>query len=446
MTMRQLAQSPLIRWLTPNIGIKRWLLMSVLGVVVISIGASLVVMRLFGINDVLPAFTENWLIILSILGLGVGSIAYGVNRIIVNLLAPYRRQQSGAVIDHVMDFNRRQKGFKFVAIGGGTGLPASLRGIKQYTNNITAVVTVADDGGSSGRLRRDLGVLPPGDIRNNIAALADENSLLTQLFQYRFVGGDLAGHSFGNLFIAALANIVAEQRGNGHNSLAEALIEVERVLNIRGRVLPSTLTDVVLNATVRLKDSSRQIKVRGESQIEDVNGTLDTIAIEPVDAVAYDPSVQAILNADIVVLGPGSLFTSILPNLMVNGIADALRATDALIIYVCNVAVQPVETENYTVAEHVMAIENHIGRGVFQAVIANNIYPKENAGHHTNYVAPAPDNHEILQRYHVYNTDLTDFERPWRHDTHKLARAILNLAKQDTRLASIIKSTSQELV
>ncbi len=436
----------LIRWLTPNLGIKRWLMMSILGMLVISIGVSLAVLRLFGIEGILPAFTENWLMIIAILGLGIGSIVYGMNRIIVNLLAPYRRQQSGAVIDHVMDFNRRQKGFKFVAIGGGTGLPASLRGIKQYTNNITAVVTVGDDGGSSGRLRRDLGVLPPGDIRNNIAALADEDSLLTQLFQYRFVGGDLAGHSFGNLFIAALANIVAEQRGNGHNSLAEALIEVERVLNIRGRVIPSTLDDIVLHATVRLNDSSRQIKVRGESQIGDVNGRVETISIEPANAIAYDPSVQAILDADIVVIGPGSLFTSILPNLMVKGIADALRATDALIIYVCNVAIQPVETEDYTVAEHVMAIEKHIGRGVFQAVIANNIYPEENAGHHTKYVKPVPTNHEILERYDVHNTDLTDHERPWRHDTHKLARAILELARQDTKLASIIKSTSQELV
>ena len=445
--MEFLSNIPLLRWLIPNIGIKRWVMMFVLGTIALSAGLALTLIQLFAIpDDNLPTIAQNGFFIAAITGIGIAGIAYGVNRIISNLLAPYRRQQQGDVIDLVMDFNRRQKGFKFVAIGGGTGLPASLRGMKQYTNNITAVVTVGDDGGSSGRLRRDLGVLPPGDIRNNIAALADESSLLTQLFQYRFNDGDLKGHSFGNLFIAALANIVAERQGNGHNSLAEALIEVERVLNIRGRVLPSTLDEVVLTATVTLKDSSRSIKVRGESQIGEVDGRLDTMAIEPEDAIAYDVSVQAILDADIVVIGPGSLYTSILPNLMVKGIADALRATEAFIIYVCNVAIQPVETEDYSVADHVMALEKHIGRGVFQAVIANNIYPEENAGQHTLYVPAAPENHEILQRYDVYETDLTDYERPWRHDTNKLAIAILTLANQNTGLASIIKSASKELV
>lgn len=445
--MEFLSNIPLLRWLLPNIGIKRWVVMSILGIILISAGLALALIQLFGIGDgTLPEIAQNSLFIAGITGLGIIGIAYGMNRIINNLLAPYRRQQEGNVIDLMMDFNRRKKGFKFVAIGGGTGLPASLRGMKQYTNNITAVVTVGDDGGSSGRLRRDLGVLPPGDIRNNIAALADENSLLTQLFQYRFAGGDLKGHSFGNLFIAALANIVAEQRGNGHNSLAEALIEVERVLNIRGRVIPSTLDEVVLTATVKLNDSSRSIKVRGESQIGEVDGTIETMEVEPDDASAYEASVQAILDANIVVIGPGSLYTSILPNLMIKGIADALRATDAFIIYVCNVAMQPVETDNYTVADHVMALEKHIGRGVFQAVIANNIYPRQNAGQNTRYVLAAPAHHEILQRYDVYETDLTDFERPWRHDTNKLAMAILTLANQDTGLASIIKSASKELV
>ena len=364
--MQFLRKIPVLRWLIPNIGIKRWVMVYIPGILAISSGFALALIQLFAMPDEkLPDITGNWLFIAGLIVTGVAGISYSLNRIISNLLAPYRRQQQGDVIDLVMDFNRRQKGFKFVAIGGGTGLPASLRGMKQFTNNITAIVTVGDDGGSSGRLRRDMGVLPPGDIRNNIVALADESSLLTQLFQYRFSDGDLRGHSFGNLFIVALANIVAERQGNRHNSLAEALIEVERVLNIRGRVLPSTLDDVVLTATVALKDSSRSIKVRGESQIEEVDGNLDSLAIEPEDALAYNASVQAILDADIVVIGPGSLYTSILPNLMVKGIADALRATEAFIIYVCNVATQPVETEGYSVADHIMALEKHIGRGVY---------------------------------------------------------------------------------
>jgi uncharacterized cofD-like protein len=419
------------RWLRPNLGIKRWMALVALGVIVTALGAALGILALFDVaNLILPELARNGLIILLMLILGAAITALGIRRIMSNLLAPYRHRQQGDVFDMVVEHQKRQKGIKFVALGGGTGLPASLRGMKAYTSNITAVVTVADDGGSSGRLRRDLGVLPPGDLRNNIAALSDEDSILTRLFQYRFKDGDLEGHSFGNLFIAALANIVAEQRGNGHNSLAEALTEVERVLNIQGRVLPSTLDDVSLTASVRLANSSRVIKVHGESQIGELEGSLESIELEPADVLAYPPSVQAILEAELIVIGPGSLYTSILPNLMIKGIADALRATDAFKIYVCNVATQPVETEGYSVAEHVMALEQHIGRGVFQAVIANNVYPEENAGQNTNYVQLAPQHHEILQRYDIYYTDLTDQARPWRHDTHKLAAAILHLAQK----------------
>lgn len=433
-------------WLTPNLGIKRWMTAAVVGIGLSSLGFGLGMVRLINNNRLwLPNEIYHPAIIIGLMMGGAIIFLYSTWRMIKNVLAPYRRLQSGQVIDIVMAHHRRQTGFKFVAIGGGTGLPASLRGMKRYTSNITAVVTVADDGGSSGRLRRDLGVLPPGDLRNNIAALADENSLLTQLFQYRFKEGDLQGHSFGNLFIAALANIVAQSDDSQHNSLAEALVEVERVLNIQGRVIPSTLDDVVLTANLKLHGSSRTVKVRGESQIEKVDGVLESIAVEPENAQAYTPSVQAILEADIIVIGPGSLYTSILPNLMVKGIADALRATDAFIIYVCNVATQPVETENYTVAEHVMALEKHIGRGVFQAVLANNVYPIDTVGN-TKYVLPAPEHHEILQRYDVLYTDLTDDERPWRHDTNKLAAAILRLSEQDVETTPIITSTSKELV
>lgn len=433
-------------WLRPNLGIKRWMALAALGVIMTALGAALGLLAFFDVANLeLPEIARNVLLILFLIAFGIVLSGLAMRRMIRNLLAPYRHRQQGDVLGMVLEHQKRQKGFKFVAIGGGTGLPASLRGMKAHTSNITAVVTVADDGGSSGRLRRDLGVLPPGDLRNNIAALSDEGSILTKLFQYRFREGDLEGHSFGNLFIAALANIVAEERGNGHNSLAEALTEVERVLNIQGRVLPSTLDDVSLTAAVRLANSSRVIKVRGESQIEELDGSLETIALEPQDALAYAPSVQAILEAEVIVIGPGSLYTSILPNLLVKGIADALRATDAFKIYVCNVATQPVETAGYTLAEHVMALEQHIGRGVFQAVIANNVYPEENAGENTHYVMPAHEHHEILQRYDVYYTDLTDKDRPWRHDTHKLAAAILHLAKKDSGLP-ILKSASKELV
>jgi uncharacterized cofD-like protein len=423
----------LIKWLTPGIGIKRWLFMVLISIVIIDLGTAAILLKLVDAAQ-LEAFVLrlDWVSSAGFIGLGFAGVSLALVKLTRNLLAPYRRLRQDDVIDAVMEHkehNRRTKGIKFVAIGGGTGLPAALRGMKDFTSNITAIVTVADDGGSSGRLRRDMGVAPPGDLRNNIAALADADSLLTQLFQYRFQSGDLQGHAFGNLFIAALANIVAEKTG-GQNSLAEALIEVERILNIRGRVLPATLQDVTLTAQIRLNESGRSIKVRGESQIEDVEGMVETIELNPAEAVAYPESVKAIQEADMIVLGPGSLYTSILPNLLVKEIASALRAASGYKIYICNIATQPVETEGYTVAEHVMALERHIGRGVFQLVLANNAYPKQNAGENTRYVLPVPENHEILQRYEVRYVDLTDESRPWRHDPNKLAAAILGQTEQ----------------
>ncbi|MFQ3646815.1 MAG: gluconeogenesis factor YvcK family protein [Anaerolineae bacterium] len=322
------------------------------------------------------------------------------------------------------------KGLKAVAIGGGTGLPATLRGLKPYTDHITAVVTIADDGGSSGRLRRDLQILPPGDLRNNLVALADDESLLARLFQYRFTTGELKGHSFGNLFIAALADVVSTG-DRQHNPLADALSEVQRVLNIRGRVLPASLTDARIIAELKLKGSERLVTVIGESKIESVDGQVERIRLEPSPVLAYPPVIDAILDANLIVIGPGSLYTSIIPNLLVTGIADAIRASNATKVYVCNVATQPVETEGYSVADHVMALENHVGRGVFQTILANNAMPQPNAGENTRYVTPIPDNHEIQQRYEVRYTDLADVQRPWRHDPQKLGAALLALLRHD---------------
>ncbi|MBA3873835.1 MAG: YvcK family protein, partial [Anaerolineae bacterium] len=307
--------------------------------------------------------------------------------------------------------------------------------LKPFTSNITAVVTVADDGGSSGRLRRELGVLPPGDLRNNIAALADDESLMTQLFQYRFGAGDLSGHAFGNLFISALAGVTG--------SIETALIETERVLNIQGSVLPATLEDVHLSATVRVAGKAQPLNIVGESKITEAGGKIEEIRLSPPDVQAYAESVQAILDAGLVVIGPGSLFTSILPNLLVKGIAEALRASNAYIVYVCNVATQSGETDGFTVAEHVMALERHIGRGIVQAVLANNAYPRLNAGV-TNYVQPAPEHHEILQRYEIRYVDLTDNERPWRHDPEKLVAAILQMSQEERAGASQTKELVAE--
>ncbi len=407
------------RWFTPGIGVKRWLLLLLAGIGLIALGLALGILKLIDHDLAAALSTLGWLETIFVLLIGASMIALALTRLSNNILAPYRRHQHGPVADVIYAHTIRHKGPKVVAIGGGTGLPSTLRGIKTFTSNITAVVTVADDGGSSGRLRRDLGVLPPGDLRNNIAALADDESLMTRLFQYRFDGGDLGGHAFGNLFISALAGV--------SGSLESALIETERVLNIQGRVLPSTLDDVTLTAQVRLPGRSRTLTITGESKITAAGGQIEQVALEPASVAAYSESARAILEAGIVVIGPGSLYTSLLPNLLVRGIAEALRATDAYKIYVCNVAMQPGETDGYTVADHVIALEKHIGRGMFQAVIANNNYPPlEGENSNTRYVRPAPEQHEIVQRYKLVYADLVDSQRPWRHDPSRLASAILS--------------------
>lgn len=420
-------------WLTPGIGVKRWVLVLLVGVALLTWGAACVLLLVAG-EDVQTFTSSGWAGIIAALLAGIGLIALALVKFARSILAPYRMHQQKPVIDVVYTHSRRNKGLKVVAIGGGTGLPAVLKGLKAHTSNLTAVVTVADDGGSSGRLRRDLGVLPPGDLRNNIAALADDENLMTQLFQYRFQDGDLGGHAFGNLFISALSGVTG--------SLETALIETERVLNISGRVLPATLEDVNLRAEVRMAGTDDVTTITGESNITAAGGEIEALFLVPEDVNAYEGSVQAILDADIVVIGPGSLYTSILPNLLVSGIADALRATRAYKVYVCNIAMQPGETGDFSVADHVMALEKHIGRGVFQVILANDATPTANAGVNTRYVPPTPPNHEILQRYTVWNTDLVDAERPWRHDPNKLVTAIL--AVSDTaRFGSVPRAVAQ---
>lgn len=410
------------RWLTPGIGIKRWLLAFALGIFLIALGLSYALLELYLRSEPDPIAVSYVPRAALALLIGLVLTVLALAKLSRNILAPYRVHKQGHVFDVVYAHSRRGRGVKVVAIGGGTGLPAVLRGLKPHTSNITAVVTVADDGGSSGRLRRDLGVLPPGDLRNNIAALADDENLMTRLFQYRFDTGDLGGHAFGNLFITALSGVTG--------SIEQALVETERVLNIQGRVLPATLDDVNLSASVCLPDG-RTFRVEGESRISASGGRVQQIELIPPAAEACAQSIQAILDADLVVIGPGSLFTSIIPNLLVRGINEALRASRAYKIYICNVATQPGETDGFTVADHVVALEDHIGRGLFQVVLANDAYPTLNAGANTHYVQPAPPHHDIYQRYDVRSADLTDPERPWRHDARKLADAILNLSGEE---------------
>jgi uncharacterized cofD-like protein len=310
-----------------------------------------------------------------------------------------------------------------VAIGGGTGLSTLLRGLKAYTPHITAIVTVADDGGSSGRLRRELGLLPPGDFRNCIAALADDEALITQLFQYRFGQGEgLDGHSFGNLFILALAAVTG--------SFERAILEASRVLAVQGRILPSTLENITLVADLQAQApeaSSRLTRIHGESAIPKAGQPIERVFLRPEGARAYPEAVRALLDADLIIAGPGSLFTSVLPNLLVRDIRQAVGASSALKIYVCNVATQPGETDGFDVGRHVSALQRHVGRELFPYVMANN-NPIPVADQP--YLEPVALHYPPGDEYQVFAADVVDGTTPWRHDSKKLAEVIMRLYQE----------------
>jgi uncharacterized cofD-like protein len=335
------------------------------------------------------------------------------------LLSPFIRPGAD-VFGQITNFRRRERGPRIVTIGGGHGLATLLRGLRVHTSNLTAVVTVADDGGSSGRLRESHGILPPGDIRNCLAALSNDEALLTQLFQYRFSGApDLEGHSFGNLFITALADITG--------SFEDAVAESGRVLSVYGRVLPSTLRDVKLVASMELPQSVNQVRVEGESKIPTMAGKVNRVWLEPDDASAFPPVIKAILNADAIVIGPGSLYTSILPNLLVHDLLAAMHASRAIKIYVCNIATQSGETDFFTCYDHVHALESHIGEDLFDIILCNDNY-KNDIGS-SKWVRT---DEKTLSDYRTYCANLVNDSHSWRHDSGKLAQVIMDIYYEHT--------------
>lgn len=308
---------------------------------------------------------------------------------------------------------------RIVGIGGGTGLSNLLRGIKLYTNNITAIVTVTDDGGSSGRLREDFNMLPPGDIRNCIVSLAESDSLLSELFQYRFKGkSDLSGHSFGNLFIAAMTNITG--------SFAKGILEVSRILSIKGRVLPSTLENVVLGA--RFDDDK---KVLGQTMIINYPGTIEEVFLEPSNPPAYTGVLKACKEADIIVLGPGSLFSSIIPNLLVKGVAKTISKSKAKKIYICNIMTQPGETDNFTVKDHVCEIERYLKCNIDCLIVNSSLIPKETAIRYAekNSYVVFDDTDKLPGRINIIRENVSLNDIFMRHNPEKTAKIIFDQVK-----------------
>lgn len=364
------------KWLAPGLLVKRWLLISASGVLLTSLGLAIWI-KLTPINRLIQLVAEVLEKIASIfpsyisgplaIACGVLLILLGQTRSLNSITEVLKPGGDEELIDVLLAHRRLNRGPKIVAIGGGTGLSTLLRGLKAYSANITAIVTVADDGGSSGRLRREIGVLPPGDIRNCLAALADEEKLLTELFQYRFKAGDgLVGHSFGNLFLTAMSDITGD--------LERAIAASSKVLAIRGRVLPATLSDVRLWA--QLADGRR---IEGESNITAAQGTIVKIGCSPASPPALPKALEAIREADYIIIGPGSLYTSVIPNLLVPEIAAAIAQRDIPRIYVCNIMTQPGETQGYTVADHIRAIDEACGQQLFNAVLVHKKVPSANA-------------------------------------------------------------------
>jgi uncharacterized cofD-like protein len=413
------------RWFYPGLGVKRWLLVALLGCLLLVNG----VWRWFiaegpqiRLNEVIDAAVADfglpleWLSYAFMLA-GVALIVWGIRQWMQAIVVAIDPTAKGSVVDALLD-RRLRGGYKIVAIGGGTGLSTLLRGLKRSTSNLTAVVTVTDDGGSSGRLQKELGILPPGDIRNCLVALSDDEALVTDLFQYRFLDGEgLSGHSFGNLFLAALTSVT----GN----FDKAVKESSRVLNIKGRVLPATLENVRLCA--RLEDGTI---VRGETSISQSHKAIVKLFLDPSHVQALREVFDAIRDADAIVLGPGSLYTSILPNLLVGGVAQAVADSRAVKMYICNVMTQPGETDDFTASSHVRTLLEQSGRRVCDYAIVNEEPPRLllEAYAEEGQTPVTPDRAAIeALGVRVVGARVISETQTVRHDPERLAEVVLKL-------------------
>lgn len=419
--------------------IKRWIALFMLAIILTSLALAMAaawVYRNYAFPDFLGGplryltlqfIPHPWRELLLLLG-GLAILAFAFYRLSTSLMAPLLdRDSSGRPFAEIVNehrFGPSQAEFSVVAVGGGTGLSALLRGLKLHNVDITAIVTVADDGGSTGRIRNVFNMPAPGDIRNCLVALADAESLMGRLFHYRFdqEESELAGHSFGNLFITAMTQVTG--------SFDQAVIESAQVLNVRGRVLPSTVENVTLCA--EMADGTT---LRGESTIAHEKPAISRIFLEPDSPDAYSPALAAILKANLIILGPGSLYTSVLPNLMVDGVREAIQWSSAPTVYVCNVATQHGETDHFGYEDHVREVMGYLGKDQLNYAIVNSnpaageaIRPEWQVDPIHYDGAPTIDGSvEIIAR------DVVNDRNPLRHDPEKLSRVLLDIARHNLR-------------
>ena len=420
-----------ITWLYPGINVKRWLFLFTIGVLLCAFGlAFLFNFQIMGALEELVfqltyATTGKYSNVLVVLvgGLfvlfGLGFMIYGTRKTIKSVVTAVMPEQSGSLMEKVFVQRKLTHGPAITVVGGGTGSSTLLRGMKYITNNCTAVVTSADDGGSSGRLRKELGIIPPGDLRNCLTALADREPLMERLMQYRFKGDSpLAGHCFGNLFIAAMAE--------AEGGMEEGLNATSQILKVRGRVIPSTLEDIQLQA-----EMSDGTIVSGESKIPEARKRIKKMLMKPANASASKGAVDAILKSDVLIFGPGSLYTSVIPNLLVEEIREAILKSDAVKIYVCNVMTQPGETDGYGAFEHVRALIDHMGHQFLDYVIVNDqkITTEQLKQYYAEGSMPVTPDVEKIRKLGitVVPASLISKDDLVRHEPRKLARALIML-------------------
>ncbi|OGX07248.1 MAG: hypothetical protein A2Z88_06120 [Omnitrophica WOR_2 bacterium GWA2_47_8] len=411
--MAQGAPHKIFKWLYPGIGIKRWFFTTILGVFTVAGGAI--------------AFTSSFSLVrffgMIIIICGITFVVLGIGKMTVSLITLFLPKREQDLVDILYKRRYLERGPKIVALGGGHGLSNLLFGLKEYSANITAIVTVADSGGSSGRLREEFNIVAPGDIRNCLVALADAPALMGELFQFRFSkDSQLQGHNFGNLFLTAMVQCTG-------GDFKKAVEESSRVLAIRGTVIPSTVSNVHLVA--EYSDGTRQ---EGEAKIPKAHSRIRKVFLNPADAIPTPEALEAIKEAEVIVLGPGSLYTSVLPNLIIPGIAEAIAKSSAFKIYVCNVMTQLGETDGYKASDHMRALVEHTNQDIINACLVNNAQAPQEAlipyKNENSFPVEADADAIRSMGFMVVATDLLGVTDYVRHDSKKLIQALIKIIEK----------------